>query len=180
MVYLFLADGFEEIEALCCTDILRRAGIEVNMVGVEKMQVCGAHGITVLCDTPISKADIQNADAVILPGGLGGTNKMKESADVKRLVKCAYENEKKVCAICAAPSILGEMGLLNGKKATCYPGFEKSFAGGTYTEAAVQTDGNVITSKAMGTAYDFAFEIVKALNGEETAQRVKSEIYYAG
>ncbi len=180
MVYLFLADGFEEIEALCCTDILRRAGIEVNMVGVEKTGVRGAHGITVLCDVTITEADIKKTEAVILPGGLGGTDIMKKNADVKKFINYAYKNGKKVCAICAAPSILGEMGLLNGKKATCYPGFEKSFAGGTYTEAAVQTDGNVITSKAMGTAYDFAFEIVKAIKGEETAQRVKNEIYYAG
>lgn len=180
MVYLFLADGFEEIEALCCVDILRRAQIEIKTVGVGKTEIRGAHSIVVKSDISENEIKPDEITAVILPGGLGGTKNMNESETVKNTVKYAAEGGAYVCAICAAPSILGEMGLLRGKSATCYPGFEKSFEGADYTAAAVERDGRIITSKAMGTAYDFALEIVAALKGADKAQKVKEEIYYAG
>ena len=123
MVYMFLADGFEEVEALAPLDILRRAKVEVVTLGVTGEYIRGAHDIVVKADMPLEKATFDNIDAVILPGGLGGTNNMEASDKVKELVSYAADNNKLVCAICAAPSILGNMGLLSGKEATCYPGF---------------------------------------------------------
>ena len=178
MVYMFLADGFEEVEALAPLDILRRAGVEVTTLGVTGEYVTGAHNIVVKADKPLSAAVKENIDAVILPGGLGGTNNMDESEDVKALVQYAADNNKLVCAICAAPSILGKMGLLEGKEATCYPGFEDTFKGGIYKKQSVVKCNNFITSDGMGSAYKFGFEITAALCGNEVAEKVKEQIQY--
>ncbi len=120
----------------------------------------------------------EKIDAVILPGGLGGTNNMDASAEVKEIVQYAADNEKLVCAICAAPSILGKMGLLEGKEATCYPGFEDSFKGGKYVKQSVVKCNNFITSDGMGSAYKFGFEITKSLCGAEVADKIKEQIQY--
>lgn len=178
MVYLFLADGFEEVEAIAPLDILRRAGISVTTIGVTGELVTGAHNICVKADADISSVMLEDIDAVILPGGLGGTNNLDASLEVKDIVKNAYDRGKLVCAICAAPSILGKMGLLNGKDATCYPGFEEYFDGGNYTGASVTVSGNIITADGMGSAYKFGFEIVKALIDEQTAEKIKEQIQY--
>ncbi len=178
MVYMFLADGFEEVEALAPLDILRRAGVEVSTVGVTGAYVTGAHDIVVKADIELADIKKEELDAVILPGGLGGTNNMNASSEVKEIVQYAADNNKLVCAICAAPSILGEMGLLDGKEATCYPGFEDTFKGGKYIKKSVVKYNNFITSDGMGSAYKFGFEITAALCGKEAADKIKEQIQY--
>ena len=178
MVYMFLADGFEETEALAPLDILRRGGVEVKTVGVTGGYVTGAHGITVKADIlpPIALKD--NTDAVILPGGGVGTQNLDASVLVKEAVQSAYSSGKLICAICAAPSVLGKMGLLRGKKATCYPGFEKYLDGAELSEANVAESGNVITANGMGAALDFGFAVLARLRGADKAEEVKRQIQY--
>ena len=178
MVYMFLADGFEETEALAPLDILRRGGIEVKTVGVTGGYVTGAHGITVKADIlpPIALKD--NTEAVILPGGGVGTQNLDASVLVKEAVQSAYSSGKLICAICAAPSVLGKMGLLRGKKATCYPGFEKYLDGAELSEANVAESGNVITANGMGAALDFGFAVLARLRGADKAEEVKRQIQY--
>ena len=178
MVYMFLADGFEEVEALAPLDILRRAGVDILTVGVTGEYIKGAHDIVVKADISLADVNKEIIDAVILPGGLGGTNNMDESDAVKEIVQYAADNKKLVCAICAAPSILGKMGLLEGKEATCYPGFEESFKGGKYVKQSVVKCDNFITSDGMGSAYKFGFAITAALCGAETAEKIKEQIQY--
>lgn len=178
MVYMFLADGFEETEALAPLDILRRGGVEVKTVGVTGGYVTGAHGITVKADIlpPIALKD--NTEAVILPGGGVGTQNLDASVLVKEAVQSAYGSGKLICAICAAPSVLGKMGLLRGKKATCYPGFEKYLDGAELSEANVAESGNVITANGMGAALDFGFAVLARLRGADKAEEVKRQIQY--
>lgn len=178
MVYMFLADGFEETEALAPLDILRRGGVEVQTVGVTGGYVTGAHGITVKADIlpPIALKD--NTEAVILPGGGVGTQNLDASVLVKEAVQNAYSSGKLICAICAAPSVLGKMGLLRGKKATCYPGFEKYLDGAELSEANVAESGNVITANGMGAALDFGFAVLARLRGADKAEEVKRQIQY--
>lgn len=178
MVYMFLADGFEETEALAPLDILRRGGVEVQTVGVTGGYVTGAHGITVKADIlpPIALKD--NMEAVILPGGGVGTQNLDASVLVKEAVQSAYSSGKLICAICAAPSVLGKMGLLRGKKATCYPGFEKYLDGAELSEANVAESGNVITANGMGAALDFGFAVLARLRGADKAEEVKRQIQY--
>lgn len=178
MIYMFLADGFEEVEALAPLDILRRANADILTVGVTGEYIKGAHDIIVKADISLSDVDCEKIDALILPGGLGGTNNMDNSPEVKKLVQYAADNKKLVCAICAAPSILGKMGLLDGKEATCYPGFEDSFKGGKYIKKSVVKCENFITSDGMGSAYKFGFEITAALFGNEIAEKIKEQIQY--
>ena len=178
MVYMFLADGFEETEALAPLDILRRGGVEVQTVGVTGGYITGAHGITVKADIlpPIALKD--NTEAVILPGGGVGTQNLDASVLVKEAVQSAYSSGKLICAICAAPSVLGKMGLLRGKKATCYPGFEKYLDGAELSEANVAESGNVITANGMGAALDFGFAVLARLRGADKAEEVKRQIQY--
>lgn len=178
MVYMFLADGFEETEALAPLDILRRGGVEVKTVGVTGGYVTGAHGITVKADIlpPIALKD--NTEAVILPGGGIGTQNLDASVLVKEAVQSAYSSGKLICAICAAPSVLGKMGLLRGKRATCYPGFEKYLDGAELSEANVAESGNVITANGMGAALDFGFAVLARLRGADKAEEVKRQIQY--
>lgn len=178
MIYMFLADGFEEVEALVPLDILRRANADILTVGVTGEYVKGAHNITVKADMTLDDVECEKIDAVILPGGLGGTNNMDNCAEVKKLVQYAADNRKLVCAICAAPSILGKMGLLEGKEVTCYPGFEDTFKGGKYLKQSVVKCENFITSDGMGSAYKFGFEIAAALFGDDTAEKIKEQIQY--
>lgn len=178
MIYMFLADGFEEVEALAPLDILRRASADIKTVGVTGEYVTGAHNITVKADISLSEVDKDAVDALILPGGLGGTENMDKNDAVRSLVLYANENKKLICAICAAPSILGKMGLLKGKEATCYPGFEDTFDGGVYVKQSVVKCDNFITSDGMGSAYKFGFEITRALCGNEIAEKIKEQIQY--
>lgn len=173
MVYLFLADGFEETEALVTVDILRRAGIAVKTVGVGGRQVTGSHGIAVTADSIDSELRLADATAVVLPGGMPGTKHLEASPVVQEAVSFAEKNGLLLAAICAAPSILGKRGLLNGKRATCYPGFETALIGAAVTGAGVERDGRYITGKGAGAVMDFGFEIVTALLDAKTANSVK-------
>ncbi len=178
MIYLFLADGCEEIEALAQTDILRRAGFDVKMVGITGDEITGAHKIKIKADIKIEEVEKDKIEAVILPGGSKGTQKLDASDFVKETTMYAFKNKKFVCAICAAPMILGKLGILAGKKATCYPGFEQYFIDAQYENKCVIRDGNIITGRSMGAAYDFALEIISALSGKEESDKIKAEIIY--
>ncbi|MBR5323167.1 MAG: DJ-1/PfpI family protein [Clostridia bacterium] len=178
MVYLFLANGFEEIEALTPIDMLRRAKIEVTSVSVnETRKVIGAHNIEVFADKTISEVNIENIDAVILPGGLPGADNLRLNEKVQAFIDAAARNSKLICAICAAPRILGEKGLLVGKKAVCYPGFEQYLTGAEIAESGCVCDGNIITAKAMGKSVDFSLAIIEVLTDKQTADKIKNSIF---
>ena len=173
MIYIFLANGFEEIEALFPLDLFRRAGLDVTTVAVgESRTVTGAHGIPVIADVKGTELVLENPDAIMLPGGMPGTLNLENSAIVQNVIKAAVENEKLVCAICAAPSILGKLGHLNGRKATCFPGFEQYLEGAILTDERVVRDGNFITAKGMGCGAEFGLIIIEALLGKEKADEV--------
>lgn len=177
MVYLFLADGFEEIEALTPVDVLRRAGIEVKTVSVgESKTVRGAHDIRVSADISVGEVDPDAAEMYVLPGGMPGTNNLYDCAGLRKLISDGAGSGKYIAAICAAPSILGRMGLLRGRKATCYPGFEKYLDGAEYTGAPVERDGNIITARGMGVALEFSLELCAALKDRETAGDIKASV----
>ena len=177
MVYVYLAQGFEEIEALATIDFLRRCDIEVVTAGVGSQDVTGAHNITVLADTidlMLEKSD--DVQAVVLPGGMPGTLNLKKSDLVDDMLKFAYENGKIVAAICAAPSILGEKGMLDNKKATCFPGFEEQLGKAEFTGNFVEVDGNIITAKGAGVTVDFAYSIAEKIVGKDKAEHIKKSI----
>lgn len=177
MIYVFLAEGFEEIEALATVDILRRAGMDVRTVSVtDKPEVTGAHGITVTAD--ITEANIMDMEAVILPGGMPGTLNLKASDSVQNAIRYAFDNNKLMCAICAAPLVFGNAGFLKGKKAVCYPGFEKELIGADVVYEPVVTDGNIMTSRGAGTAHLFAFEILKYFGKEKEASELYKGMIY--
>ncbi len=178
MIYLFLANGFEEVEALVQVDMLRRCDLEVKTVGIQGRMVKGAHGITVIADILPEEIDYSNMEAVILPGGMPGTLNLEQNEDVKRAIKYCDDKKKIIGAICAAPSILGHMGLLKDKKATCFPGFEDELLGATIVDAPVVQDENIITSKGAGTAFQFAFALAMALTTEYKANHLKAGIQW--
>lgn len=173
MVYVFLADGFEEIEALATVDVLRRADIETVMVGVGTKTPTGTHNIKVDADITEAETTCEGLQGVVLPGGLPGAWNLKASAKVEELTRYCFENGKLVSAICAAPSVLGDWGMTDGKKAVCYPGFEDRLRGAEICVAPAVTDGFVITGKGAGAALDFAFEIVRKLCSDEKAESIK-------
>lgn len=174
MYYVFLAEGFEEIEALAPIDIMRRAGIEVYTVGVGHKTVTGAHSIPVVAD--IIDCEIgpdKDCEGILLPGGMPGTLNLEKSASVQKFIDYCAENCRLLAAICAAPSILGHKGLLQGKKAVCFPGFEEQLAGAEVCDDAVVRDGNIITGCGAGAALKFGFEIVKYIQNEASAKHFK-------
>ena len=170
MIYVFAAQGFEEIEALAVVDVLRRAELDVKLVGVEGKNITGSHGITVVCDLTIEEATPEGLEVVVLPGGMPGTLNLEKNELVQNYIDFAAANDKWICAICAAPSILGHKGLLDEKKATCYPGFDTQLGTAQYTAAQVEQDGKIITAKGAGAAIAFALKIVENLLGKERAQ----------
>ena len=173
MVYIFLAEGFEEIEALAPLDLLRRAGVEVKTVGVGSKTVVGSHSIPVVADMLDSELCDNSPEMVILPGGMPGTLNLNASEVVHGAIRVAVESGAYVCAICAAPLILGRLGLLSGKEAICYPGFEDELVGATISENTVAIDGKIITAKGMGAAIDFGLTLVSILKGNEVAENLR-------
>ena len=179
MFYCFLADGFEEIEAITTVDMLRRAGIEMKTVAVtehNRLTVSGAHNILVTADMYIKDADMEDLQGVFLPGGMPGTTNLDESADVRNLIKYCADNDKYIFAICAAPSVLGHMGLLEGKKATCYPGFESELTGAVCCDEPAVQDDKIITGKGPGATVSFAKLIISELVSENAALSVCSSM----
>ncbi|MBR3149444.1 MAG: DJ-1/PfpI family protein [Eubacterium sp.] len=176
MVYVFLADGFEIIEALAPVDVLQRAGVEVRTVGVTGKLVTASCGIQVTSDMTIDEFDFYDVEAIVLPGGMPGTTNLEADDKVQSTIDNAINIDVPVCAICAAPSILGHKGLLDGKEATCYPGFEEALSGADISEEYVVIDGNIITARGAGVCIDFGLEIVKKLRGADVAQAVRSQI----
>ena len=178
MIYIFLAEGFEECEALVPLDILRRAGIEVKTVGVGKKTVTGAHGISVVCDIEDLCAVTDNLKGIILPGGMPGTLNLDKSDIVQGFVDFAYNNSLLIGAICAAPLILGRKNILKGKKATCFTGFEDELIGAVVVNSPVVSDENIITAFGAGAAFGFGFCIISYLLGEKTAEELKKQMRY--
>ncbi len=176
MVYVFLADGFEIIEALAPVDMLRRAKIDVKTVGVSSEIVTSSCGVGVKCDMTIDEFDFYDAEAVVLPGGMPGTLNLENSSAVQKVIDNANNTNAFICAICAAPSILGHKGLLSGKKAVCFPGFENSLEGCESSSEYVVTDGKFITAKGAGVCIDFGLEIVKQLRGGELSDEIRKSI----
>lgn len=176
---IFLANGFEEIEALTVVDMLRRKSILCDMVSInEEKNVAGSHGIKVLADKTISDISFEDYDALILPGGMPGTKNLEANGFLMSRFDSFYSENKLICAICAAPSIFGHRGYLKGKKATCYPGFETELEGANFVKEPVVKDGNVITSRGMGTAIEFGAEIVGEFLGEEEKEALLKAIVY--
>ena len=176
-VFVFLADGFEEIEAITPIDILRRANIEVNTVSIShSKEVSGAHGIKVLADSLFSEVDYSKGDMFILPGGMPGTKNLDAHEGLKELICKQVQQGKNVAAICAAPSILGKLGLLVGKEAVCYPGFENQLLGAKLTENKVVESGRIITAKGAGVAVKFSLILVEILVGKATADKISNSI----
>lgn len=172
MVYVFLADGFEEIEAISVIDIVRRCGLAVTTVSVgQNLTVTGAHNIPVVADCLLGAVDFEAATAFVLPGGLPGADNLQASAELEALLKRADQAEKVIAAVCAAPKIFGAFGLVNGRKATCYPGYEGELTGAMPQTDRVVCDGHVITSRGAGTAADFAFAIAEALGKDSDSVR---------
>lgn len=178
-IIVFLADGFEEVEALTCVDLLRRAGAQVIAMSVnDKVSVEGAHDIEVVADTVFDKDEIRDADAIVLPGGMPGTLNLKNSPDIEETVKDFYKNNRLICAICAAPMIPGSLGMLKGREACCYPGMEEHLTGADVKHDLVCRDGNIITGAGVGGAIAFALEIIEYLFGAEDARNIRESIVY--
>lgn len=179
MVYVFLANGFEEVEALAPVDLLRRGGVEVKTVGISGREVTGAHGITVIADITADEADTAGLEGVVLPGGMPGTLNLEKSETVKRFLKFAAENGLLTGAICAAPSVLGHLGLLRGKRATCFSGFEPELEGATLVEdIPAVTDGNTVTARGAGAAIDFGLALLAVLKGKQAAEDMRKAFRY--
>ena len=173
-IYMFLADGFEETEAIAPLDLVLRAGADIKTVSVSGNEtVCGAHNIVVKADLLLESSDLSDCDGLILPGGGLGTENLFASERVKAEVRKAYDAGKLICAICAAPTVLGRMGLLKDKTAICYPGMEDMLFCKTLSDTPVARDGNIITACGMGVSYDFGLEIVDYLYGTEKASALK-------
>ncbi len=178
-VSVLLADGFEEIEALTIVDLLRRAQIYVDTVSItDDYMVYGSHGINVQAEEIFKETDFSDSDMIVLPGGMPGTTNLSEHKGVQSIVKEFAKNGKYVAAICAAPKVLGELGLLKGKKITCYPTVEKEIKGAAFTHTPVAADNNIITGRAAGSAIEFALMLIETLAGKKKAQETAKAIVY--
>ena len=176
---IFMADGCEEIEALTVVDVVRRAKMEIVMISVTgKREVKGSHNITFLADALASQVNYDELSGIVLPGGMPGTLNLGADETVNRVIREFAAAGKLVSAICAAPSVLGEAGLLEGKKATCHPGFEEKLLGACTCEDEVAVDGNMITSRGMGTAIAFALEIVRYFKDDAAVEEIKKGLVY--
>ena len=175
-VFVFIAEGFEEIEALSVVDFLRRAEIEVSMVSVtDKINVTGAHGISVNTDMTFDEIK-DEADILVLPGGMPGTINLKNHEGLKNLLLKYNSEGRRIAAICAAPTVLGFYGILNGHKAVCYPGMEEGLNTDFAGDYKVVTDGNITTSKGPGTAVWFALELIELLKGKEVREKIRKSL----
>jgi len=172
-VFIFLAEGFEETEAIAAMDVMLRGELDVTSVSVTgKLPVTGAHGIAVNADALFEKANLSSGDMLVLPGGMPGASNLNAHAGLKSALEQYAASGKKIAAICAAPLVFGGLGLLQGKKATAYPGFESTLKGATYVNSPVVKDGNIITGRGPGFAFQFGLAIVEELQGKAKADEV--------
>ncbi len=176
MVYMFLGTGFEETEAIAPLDLLRRAGVEVKTVGLNGSVITGSHGIAVTADMQIENLDVSDAEMVILPGGLGGVASIRACAKAMEAIKTAWEADKFCAAICAGPTVLADLGITEGRQATCYPGCEDGMDSAIMVHAAAVRDGKLITGTSAGCAVSFGLALIEALKGEEEANRIANQI----
>ena len=176
MVYLILGAGFEEAEAIVPCDLLRRAGVEVRLAGIGGTDIPGSHGIPVHADCAAEAAELTKADMLILPGGLGGVRSIRGCEPVLRAAREMAQAGKWVAAICAAPTVLAELGLLEGRRATCYPGCEGQMGSADMVCAPAVTDGKLITGTSAGCAVPFGLALIAALKGQAAAQAVAEQI----
>ncbi|MBO4613269.1 MAG: DJ-1/PfpI family protein [Bacteroidaceae bacterium] len=179
MIYTFLAEGFEDIEALAPIDIMRRAGLQVETVSItDDCVVLTAHGVGIVADRTIADIDFADADLLFLPGGMPGATNLDACQPLRQGILQHYQAGRPVAAICAAPLVLGHLGLLEGKKATCYPGFETELKGATYTASLVEQDGQVITGKGPGAAMELGYVLVERLKDKQTAEALREGMMY--
>ena len=177
MVYILLGTGFEETEAIAPLDLLRRAGVPVATVGINGKVVYGGHGIGVEADLTLGEMDLTQLDMIVLPGGLGGVASIRASREAMDAVKFAWENDKFVAAICAGPTVLADLGIVDGKKATCYPGCEDQMGNANMIpDTTFVWDGNLITGTSAGCAIPFGLALIAALKGHEAADAVFKQI----
>lgn len=174
---IFLAEGFEEIEAITTIDVLRRVKVDIKVVSIsDKLAVAGAHKITIIADALYEEIDFADIDMLILPGGMPGTTNLASHQRLMQSITQHAKNDKWVCAICAAPSILGKLGILKGKSAVCYPGFEASLLGADVKYDSVIQDGKVITARGPGASIQFALKLVEVLKDPELSEKIKSDM----
>lgn len=177
MVHIFLAPGFEELEAVAIADVLRRCQLEARFISmISARQVTGAHGIVISCDNLFRRSDLEGSECLILPGGREGVDYLARHEGLRKLLIKHNNYQGLIGAICAAPSVLGEHGLLQGRRATCYPGFETTLRHARRVEEDVVVDGNIITSKGPSTAVDFALTIAEMLTSSEQVRKVREEL----
>ena len=176
MIYMLLGTGFEETEAVAPLDLLRRAGISVATVGINGKLIKGSHGIGIEADLELSQMDLTALEGIILPGGLGGVASIKACPAALEAVRFAWENGKLVAAICAGPTILAQLGITDGRQATCYPGCEEQMGSAIMVPAAAVTDGNLVTGTSAGCAVPFGLALIEALKGKEAAAAIEAQI----
>lgn len=180
MITVFLANGFEEVEAITPVDIMRRAGLDVRTVSIyDSPMVTGAHKVPIQADMVFCQVDFSQVDLIVLPGGLPGSTNLDACEPLCQAIKKHTEGGKPVAAICAAPLVLGHLGLLVGRKATCYPGVEPELAGATCTGAMVEVDGNIITGKGPAAAFEFGFTLVEQLKSSEATLLLRDGMLYS-
>lgn len=178
-IYEFLAEGFEEVEALIPVDVFRRAGLDIVTVSVTGEEIVkSSHGVGIVADALIEDIDLRDADMLMLPGGLPGATNLQAHEGVRTAVQAQVKNGRKVAAICAAPMVLGQLGLLKGKRATCYPGFEKYLTGAEYTAELVTIDGNIITGEGPAAAFPYSYALLDLLAGEGSSEPLKDGMIY--
>ena len=176
MVYVMLGTGFEEVEALAPVDLLRRAGVAVQTVGINGQTVVGGHGIGVEADITIDELDLTDLEMVILPGGLGGVASIRACEAAMAAIRQVWEAGKYTAAICAGPTVLADLGITDGKQATCYPGCEDGMGSAIMVNAAAVQDGKLITGTSAGCAVSFGLQLIEALKGPEESRRIAEQI----
>jgi 4-methyl-5(b-hydroxyethyl)-thiazole monophosphate biosynthesis len=177
-ILIVLANGFEEVEALTVIDLLRRVQLDVTITGLKREFVTGAHNIAVKCDCYYQDIEETKYDCLILPGGQPGTDNLMATAEIIEWTKSFFQAGKLIAAICAAPLVLNKAGILNGKKITSFPSEKKAFLNSVYLEEPVIQDGNIITSRGLGTAIEFALKIVENIKGKDTANQLAKRILW--
>lgn len=176
MVYMILGTGFEDMEAVVPVDILRRGGVKVQFAGIGGLEVCGSNGVTVRADVTVEDMDLEQMEMIVLPGGMGGVHSILGCPAALDAVRYAWDHDRYVAAICAAPTILARLGITEGKRAVCYPGLEPDMGGARMQDANAVRDGRLVTGRAPGAAVEFGLKLLETMRDAETAARVRSDL----